>query len=65
MGRHPTPRPAPPDGQPRTEPAPTGIDYLGIIAAEHDQAARRHRIRYDALADGEQPPGGGGQEDGQ
>ena len=39
-------------------PAPgTGIDYLGIIAAEHAEAARRHRIRYDALADGDGQPG--------
>ena len=33
-------------------PAPTGIDYLGLIRAEHEEAARRDRIRYDALADG-------------
>src|SRR6267378_3098900 len=39
-------------------PAPaTGIDYLGIIAAGHAEAARRHRIRYDALADGDGQPG--------
>jgi putative transposase len=39
-------------------PAPaTGIDYLGIIAAEHAEAARRQRIRYDALADGDGQPG--------
>jgi putative transposase len=57
---HPKARPEDPAGPP---PA-TGIDYLGIIAAEHQEAARRHRIRYDALADGEQSPGGG-QEDGQ
>ena len=34
-------------------PAPTGIDYLGLISAEHEEAARRDRIRYDALAAGE------------
>ena len=56
---HPKAKPEDPAGPP---PA-TGIDYLGIIAAEHQEAARRHRIRYDALADGEQPPGGR-QEDG-
>ena len=42
-----------PKAKPETPAAPppgTGIDYLGIIAAEHDEAARRHRIRYDALA---------------
>ena len=61
--RHSHPKAKPED--PAGAPPATGIDYLGIIAAEHDQAARRHRIRYDALADGEQPPGGGGQEDGQ
>ena len=42
-------------------PAPaTGIDYLGIVRAEHEEAARRHRIRYDALGggpDGQQEPG--------
>ena len=32
---------------------PTGIDYLGLIRAEHEEAARRDRIRYDALAAGE------------
>jgi putative transposase len=31
-----------------TPPRPTGIDYLGILAAEH-QAAQRRRINYDAL----------------
>ena len=56
---HPKAKPEDPAGPP---PA-TGIDYLGIIAAEHEQAARRHRIRYDALADGQQRPGE--QEDGQ
>ena len=41
-----------------------GIDYLGIIAAEHEEAARRHRIRYDALAEGGPAPESG-PEDGQ
>jgi putative transposase len=53
---------------PAAPPPPTGIDYLGIIAAEHEEAARRHRIRYDALAEGDPAPGPGqddGQEDGQ
>ena len=51
---------------PAAPPPGTGIDYLGIIAAEHEQAARRHRIRYDALA-GPGPGHGqdGEQEDGQ
>ena len=35
---------------PAAAPPATGIDYLAIIAAEHQAAARRHRIRYDALA---------------
>jgi putative transposase len=59
---HPKAKPENPAGPP---PA-TGIDYLGIIAAEHEQATRRHRIRYDALA--EPGPGhgqDGEQEDGQ
>jgi len=56
-----------PKARPETPAAPppaTGIDYLGILAAEHDQAARRHRIRYDALAreDSAGRPAGGPQE---
>jgi putative transposase len=43
---------------PATPPPATGIDYLGVIAAEHQAAARRHRIRYDAIASGDQPAGG-------
>ena len=38
---------------PVAPPPATGIDYLAIIAAEHEQAARRHRIRYDALGGAE------------
>ena len=57
---HPKAKPEAPAGPP---PA-TGIDYLGIIAAEHDEAARRHRIRYDALAEGGPAPEPG-PEDGQ
>ena len=55
-----------PKAKPETPAAPppaTGIDYLGIIAAEHQAAARRHRIRYDALAGrGPDQPAGGEQE---
>ena len=62
-----TPIPRPSRRTPAAPPPATGIDYLGIIAAEHEQAARRHRIRYDALA--ERGPGpsraSGGQEEGQ
>src|SRR6266702_2465762 len=64
--RHSHPRAKP--ETPAAPPPPTGIDYLGIIAAAHEQAARRHRIRYDALAEGDPAPGPGqddGQEDGQ
>ena len=53
-----------PKAKPETPAAPapaTGIDYLGIIAAEHEEATRRHRIRYDALRGGEDDE----QEDGQ
>ena len=60
---HPRAKPETPAGPP---PA-TGIDYLAIIAAEHD-AAQRQRINYGALAgagaaadaaagDGETPAG--------
>ncbi|MBV9206871.1 MAG: DDE-type integrase/transposase/recombinase [Actinobacteria bacterium] len=64
IGRHSHPKAKP--ETPAGPPPPTGIDYLGIIAAEHDQAARRHRIRYDALAEGGPGPGPDSeQEDGQ
>ena len=58
-GRPAADRPAlPPQGPTPETPSraaarPTGIDYLGILAAEHDEAARRHRIRYDALGRGD------------
>ncbi len=39
---------------PAAPPPATGIDYLALIAGEHDKADRR-RIRYDALA-GEAAP---------
>ena len=45
---HPKARPE----TPATPPPATGIDYLGIIAAEHD-AAQRRRINYQALSGGE------------
>jgi putative transposase len=50
-GRHSHPKAK--SEQPGVPPAPTGIDYLGLIRAEHEEAARRNRIRYDALAAGE------------
>jgi putative transposase len=43
---HPKARPEQPGA---AAPAATGVDYLGIIAAEHD-AAQRRRINYGALA---------------
>jgi putative transposase len=59
VGRHSHPKARP--EEPDIPPPATGIDYLGIIRAEHEEAARRNRIRYDALAaDGEDGP-----EDGQ
>jgi putative transposase len=45
---HPKARPEQPGASP---PPATGINYLDIIAAEH-QAAQRHLINYDALAAG-------------
>ncbi len=56
IGRHSHPKAKP--EVPGAPPPATGIDYLAIIAAEHEESARRHRIRYDALA------GDGGDEDG-
>jgi putative transposase len=65
IGRHSHPKAKP--EVPGAPPPATGIDYLAIIAAEHAEAARRHRIRYDALADdGASASGdGGAQEAGQ
>ena len=65
IGRHSHPKAKP--EVPGAPPPATGIDYLAIIAAEHAEAARRHRIRYDALAgDGDGASGdGGAQEAGQ
>jgi len=70
IGRHSHPKAKP--EAPAGPPPATGIDYLGIIAAEHDQAARRHRIRCHALAEGGPAPEPGqqdsqqdGQQDGQ
>ena len=56
IGRHAHPK-ARPEQPAAAPPAATGVDYLGILAAEHD-AAQRRRINYGALAgDGGQPPG--------
>ena len=61
IGRHSHPKAKP--EQPGTPPPPTGIDYLGLIRAEHEQAAR-DRIRYDALAGGSPDDDGQQQEPG-
>ena len=63
IGRHSHPKAKP--ETPAAPPPGTGIDYLGIIAAEHDEATRRHRIRYDALTrdDSAGQPDSGEQED--
>jgi putative transposase len=55
---HPKARPE----TPAAAPQPTGIDYLAIIAAEH-QAAQRQRINYGALAPASTPvPAAAGQQ---
>ena len=51
-----TPRPAPRTGRPRTEPAPTGIDYLAALGDGHD-AALREQVSYRSLIGGPQEPG--------
>ena len=56
MGRHRHPKTRTPDGQARTEPAPTGIDYLGALGDSHDQALR-DRVSYQFLVPGQQEPG--------
>ena len=61
IGRHSHPNAKLED--PAGPPPATGIDYLAIIAAEHEQASRRHRIRYDALADDGQDGGQDGEQE--
>ena len=56
MGRHRHPKTRTPDGQARTEPAPTGIDYLGALGDSHD-AALRNQVSYQFLVPGQQEPG--------
>jgi putative transposase len=48
MGRHRHPKTRTPDGQRRTEPAPTGIDYLAAVCDGHD-AALREQVSYRSL----------------
>ena len=57
VGRHRHPKARLPGGQPRTEPAPTGIDYLAVLGDGHD-AALRDQVSYQFLVT---PPGRTGQ----
>jgi len=56
VGRHRHPKTRTPDGQARTEPAPTGIDYLGALGDSHDEALRE-QVSYQFLIGGQQEPG--------
>jgi putative transposase len=49
VGRHRHPKTRLAGGQPRTEPAPTGIDYLAALGDGHD-AALREQVSYRFLA---------------
>jgi putative transposase len=51
MGRHSHPKTRMPDGQARTQPAPTGIDYLGALGGAHDEALRE-QVSYQFLTAG-------------
>jgi putative transposase len=48
VGRHRHPKTRAGDGQPRTEPAPTGIGYLDILGDGHD-AELKDQISYRSL----------------
>jgi putative transposase len=48
IGRHRHPKTRAGDGQPRTEPAPTGIGYLDILGDGHD-AELKDQISYRSL----------------
>ena len=48
VGRHRHPQTRTADGGPRTEPAPTGIDYLSALGGGHD-AALRAQVSYRFL----------------
>ena len=66
VGRHRHPKTRLPDGQPRTEPAPTGIDYLAALGDGHD-AALRDQVSYRFLVNGPagEPGNRGEPEDGE
>jgi putative transposase len=51
IGRHRHPKTRTPDAQARTEPAPTGIDYLSALGDGHD-AALREQVSYRFLVSG-------------
>ena len=55
IGRHRHPKTRTPDGQARTEPAPTGIDYLSALGDGHDEALRE-QVSYRFLTGGPQEP---------
>ena len=55
MGRHRHPKTRTPDGQARTEPAPTGIDYLGVLGGAHDEALRE-QVSYQFLTGSQREP---------
>ena len=48
VARHRHPKTRAPDGGQRTEPAPTGIDYLSALGDGHD-AALREQVSYRSL----------------
>ena len=53
MGRHRHPKARTPDRQPRTEPAPAGIDYLAALGDAHDTALK-DQVSYRSLINGGQ-----------
>ena len=61
VGRHRHPKTRTPDRQARTEPAPTGIDYLAALGDSHD-AGLKEQVSYRLLADGQQEQEGGSRE---
>jgi putative transposase len=58
VGRHRHPKTRLAGGQPRTEPAPTGIDYLAALGDGHD-AALREQVSYRSLISPRQENGKG------
>jgi putative transposase len=58
VGRHRHPKTRLAGGQPRTEPAPTGIDYLAALGDGHD-AALREQVSYRSLISPRQENGEG------